>query len=68
MTREIRYLEAEFANATEEEQLKEFGTHLRELGRRLLDMAEIFVPKMEQEEKIMNKVMVKNGRLKLKDK
>ncbi len=68
MTREVRYLEAEFANAAEEEQLTELGTHLRELGRRLLDMAETFVPKMEQEEKILNKNTAKNGRVKFKAK
>ena len=47
MTREVRYLETEFYNAKENSEIETFGSQLRCLGRRLLDLAEDFVPRIE---------------------
>lgn len=49
MTREIRYLEVEFHNAESEEQQDELGLNLRNLGRRLLELADEFVPMIDLE-------------------
>ena len=46
LIREVRYLECEFSAATESEELDETGERLRSMGRRMLDLADEFVPKV----------------------
>ena len=70
MIREVKYLEAEFINSlkpeeesevrTEEEKVK-LGDNLRDLGRRLLDLADEFIPKLEDLDENGN-VEVRGGR------
>ena len=44
LIREEKYLEVENYNAEEEEDQLKWGRHLMEFGRRLVDLAEEFVP------------------------
>jgi hypothetical protein len=50
MIRELRYLEAEFAESEEdEERSEELGIGLRSLGRRLVELCEEYLPRMAAE-------------------
>ncbi len=54
LTREIKYLEVEFFNAKEDSYLRSVGEGLRALGRRLIDNADLFVPKLEPAKTVKN--------------